>query len=55
MFSGDAIYDGPLLVMVNGYDGTMEELYMSFVAAALRRGFAVLTYEGPGQGAVPGC
>jgi alpha-beta hydrolase superfamily lysophospholipase len=42
----------PLLVMVNGYDGTMEELYMSFVAAALQRGYSVLTYEGPGQGSV---
>jgi alpha-beta hydrolase superfamily lysophospholipase len=42
----------PLLMMVNGYDGTMEELYMSFVAAALQRGYSVLTYEGPGQGSV---
>jgi alpha-beta hydrolase superfamily lysophospholipase len=42
----------PLIVAVNGYDGTMEELYGALAAAALRRGYAVLTYEGPGQGAV---
>jgi pimeloyl-ACP methyl ester carboxylesterase len=42
----------PLLVFVNGYDGTMEELYLSGVAAALAHGYAVLTYEGPGQGSV---
>lgn len=42
----------PLLMAVNGYDGTMEELYMSFVAVALQHGYSVLTYEGPGQGSV---
>jgi len=42
----------PLLVVVGGYDSTMEELYLSIGAAALRHGYAVLTYEGPGQGAV---
>ena len=42
----------PLIVVVGGYDGTMEELYLSVVAAALRHGYAVLTYEGPGQGSV---
>jgi alpha-beta hydrolase superfamily lysophospholipase len=30
----------------------MEELYLSIGAAALRHGYAVLTYEGPGQGSV---
>jgi alpha-beta hydrolase superfamily lysophospholipase len=42
----------PLLMAVSGYDGTMEELYLSFVAAALQHGYSVLTYEGPGQGSV---
>jgi len=42
----------PLLVVVGGYDSTMEELYLSIVAAALDRGYSVLTYEGPGQGSV---
>jgi alpha-beta hydrolase superfamily lysophospholipase len=42
----------PLLVVVNGYDGTMEETYFNIVAAALQHGYSVLTYEGPGQGSV---
>jgi alpha-beta hydrolase superfamily lysophospholipase len=42
----------PLLMVVGGYDSTMEELYLSIGAAALRRGYAVLLYEGPGQGSV---
>ena len=42
----------PLLMVVGGYDSTMEELYFSVAEAALRHGYAVLTYEGPGQGAV---
>jgi alpha-beta hydrolase superfamily lysophospholipase len=42
----------PLIVVVGGFDSTMEELYFHFVAAAHRRGFSVLIYEGPGQGSV---
>jgi pimeloyl-ACP methyl ester carboxylesterase len=42
----------PLLMLVGGYDSTMEELYFAGVAAALQRGYSVLTYEGPGQGSV---
>jgi len=42
----------PLLVVVGGYDSTLEELYLSIAAAAHQRGYSVLTYEGPGQGAV---
>lgn len=42
----------PLLVVVGGYDSTMEELYFHVVAAAHERGYSVLTYEGPGQGSV---
>ena len=42
----------PLLVVVNGYDGTMEELYAQVAVPAYRRGYSVLTYEGPGQGSV---
>jgi alpha-beta hydrolase superfamily lysophospholipase len=41
----------PLLVVVNGYDGTMEEMYAQVAVPAYRRGYSVLTYEGPGQGA----
>jgi alpha-beta hydrolase superfamily lysophospholipase len=42
----------PLIVAVNGYDGTMEELYLSLAAAAYQRGYSVLTYEGPGQSSI---
>jgi alpha-beta hydrolase superfamily lysophospholipase len=52
-YPGSAASDGkPLLMVVGGYDSTMEELYFNVVAAALQRGYAVLTYEGPGQGSV---
>ncbi|PYI14037.1 hypothetical protein BO99DRAFT_451212 [Aspergillus violaceofuscus CBS 115571] len=40
----------PLLVMTGGFDSTQEELYFFGPAAALPRGYAVLTFEGPGQG-----
>lgn len=42
----------PLLVLCGGFDSTLEELYFVLVPAAHERGFAVLTFEGPGQGAV---
>jgi alpha-beta hydrolase superfamily lysophospholipase len=42
----------PLLVAVGGFDSTMEELYLLIAGGALRRGYSVLTYEGPGQGSV---
>jgi alpha-beta hydrolase superfamily lysophospholipase len=42
----------PLIVLVGGFDSTMEELYLHFVAAAYRHGYSVLTYEGPGQGSI---
>ena len=41
----------PLIVFVGGEDSTLEELYFALVPAAYRRGYGVLTYEGPGQGA----
>lgn len=42
----------PLLIMQTGFDGTQEELYQGGAAAALERGYNVLTFEGPGQGRV---
>jgi alpha-beta hydrolase superfamily lysophospholipase len=41
----------PLIVACGGYDSTMEELFFVIGAGALERGYSVLTYEGPGQGA----
>jgi pimeloyl-ACP methyl ester carboxylesterase len=42
----------PLILFCGGSDTTVEELYFFLAAAAQARGHAVLTFEGPGQGAV---
>ncbi len=39
------------VVLTGGYDGTCEELYFFNAAAALQRGYHVLAFDGPGQGA----
>ncbi|HEX3874372.1 MAG TPA: alpha/beta fold hydrolase [Solirubrobacteraceae bacterium] len=39
------------VVLTGGYDGTCEELYFYSGAAALARGYNVLAFDGPGQGA----
>lgn len=40
----------PTLLALGGFDSTGEELYFFAAAAALQRGYNVLTFEGPGQG-----
>lgn len=40
------------VILVTGYDGTAEELYFTNGAAALERGYNVLAFDGPGQGAM---
>ena len=42
----------PTLIVVGGFDSTLEELYASAAAAAVERGYNCLTFEGPGQGEV---
>ncbi len=42
----------PLLIIHSGFDGTAEELYYASGAFAVRRGYNVLLFEGPGQGRV---
>jgi len=42
----------PLIVLGGGYDSTLEELYFVLVKDAQEHGYAVLTYDGPGQGSV---
>ena len=42
----------PTLILTNGYDGTAEELYFANGIAALERGYNVLIFDGPGQGAM---
>ena len=39
------------MILLGGYDGTAEELYFFNGAAALERGYHVLAFDGPGQGA----
>ncbi len=41
----------PIIIVQTGFDGTQEELY-GFARAATKRGYTVITFEGPGQGAV---
>jgi alpha-beta hydrolase superfamily lysophospholipase len=41
----------PTVILTGGYDGTAEELYFLNGAAALARGYNVLAFDGPGQGA----
>src|SRR5919106_6674524 len=41
----------PTLIGTNGYDSTINELYLDF-AAVLRRGYNLLLFDGPGQGRV---
>jgi Alpha/beta hydrolase family len=40
------------VILTGGYDGTAEELYFANGAAALQRGYNVLAFDGPGQGAM---
>jgi pimeloyl-ACP methyl ester carboxylesterase len=41
----------PTVIYTNGFDSTREEAYFAIGASALRRGYNVLAYDGPGQGA----
>jgi dienelactone hydrolase len=40
----------PTIIYNSGYDSTREESYYAIAAAALRRGYNVLAFDGPGQG-----
>jgi pimeloyl-ACP methyl ester carboxylesterase len=42
----------PTVIYTNGYDSTAEESWFAIAAAAIARGYNVLAYDGPGQGAV---
>jgi pimeloyl-ACP methyl ester carboxylesterase len=42
----------PAVIYNNGYDSTAEESYFAIAAAALRRGYNVMAFDGPGMGAV---
>ncbi len=40
----------PLLILTNGYDGTITDLYFATAVAAGKRGYHCLLFDGPGQG-----
>jgi pimeloyl-ACP methyl ester carboxylesterase len=42
----------PVVINSGGFDSTQEELYFYIAAGARKRGYAVLTFDGPGQGIV---
>jgi pimeloyl-ACP methyl ester carboxylesterase len=42
----------PTVIYTNGYDSTAEESWFAIAAAAIDRGYNVVAYDGPGQGAV---
>lgn len=42
----------PVLINCGGADSTQEELFALYAAAGTERGYAVLTFDGPGQGAM---
>lgn len=48
----DSSQPRPTIILHTGYDGTGEELYFDGGAAAARRGYNCLLFEGPGQGRV---
>jgi pimeloyl-ACP methyl ester carboxylesterase len=48
----DSPLERPTVIYTNGYDSTAEESWFAIAAAAIRRGYNVLAYDGPGQGAV---
>ena len=50
--AGDANSPQATLILTTGYDGTAEELYFANGAAALARGYNVLSFDGPGQGSM---
>lgn len=47
---GRATETRPLLILTNGYDGTVTDMYFASAVAAARRGYHVLFFDGPGQG-----
>ncbi|KAK1183848.1 alpha/beta fold hydrolase [Streptomyces sp. NBS 14/10] len=40
----------PTVLYHGGYDSTLEENYLALAAGALRRGYHVIAFDGPGQG-----
>ncbi|WP_017610754.1 alpha/beta hydrolase [Nocardiopsis xinjiangensis] len=47
----DSATPRPTVIFTSGFDSILEESYFAVAAAALRRGYNCLAYDGPGQGA----
>jgi alpha-beta hydrolase superfamily lysophospholipase len=48
--AGHASEVRPLLILTNGYDATVTDMYFGSAVAASRRGYHCLLFDGPGQG-----
>ncbi|HWL52224.1 MAG TPA: alpha/beta fold hydrolase [Chthoniobacteraceae bacterium] len=48
--AGHEMAKRPLLILTNGYDATVTDLYFGSSVAANRRGYHTLLFDGPGQG-----
>lgn len=48
--AGRATEVRPLLILTNGYDGSITDPYFASAVAASRRGYHCLFFDGPGQG-----
>ena len=46
----DSAAPRPTIIYTSGYDSTSQECYFVLAVAALRRGYNVLAFDGPGQG-----
>lgn len=42
----------PVVIAVNGYDGTLPDMYFGIGKSAAERGYHVVMFDGPGQGAL---
>jgi pimeloyl-ACP methyl ester carboxylesterase len=50
--AGHANEARPLLILTNGYDATVTDMYFASAVATSRRGYHCLLFDGPGQGGV---
>lgn len=50
--AGSGSKRAPTILIHQGFDGTIQELYLGYGKDAVRRGYNCLLFEGPGQGSV---
>jgi pimeloyl-ACP methyl ester carboxylesterase len=49
LYTGAGAWPRPTIMMHNGFDGSAEEMHFFGAAAAVERGYNVLSFDGPGQ------